>query len=208
MNIRSSQDARCVVDQDYGAKPQSKTRPLAGVSRRRPGGECRCFLVFKKPCQTTFRGQIGMGGGICSIARNSSPARFAPLKNNLTQRPTDVKTKNPRKSSRTCGGFVIALGAIRTRDPRFRKPVLYPLSYEGQWPDRVDRVAGNAVRAILSKLCAGVSPNAPNCSGRRDSSFDQQGGSERTLLMFGADKDPLAKNQGQLHPHRSGIATF
>jgi hypothetical protein len=24
------------------------------------------------------------------------------------------------------------LGAIRTRDPRFRKPVLYPLSYEGE----------------------------------------------------------------------------
>jgi hypothetical protein len=37
--------------------------------------------------------------------------------------------------------FVCALGRIRTCDTRFRKPMLYPLSYEGgAGPDRLSSV--------------------------------------------------------------------
>lgn len=40
----------------------------------------------------------------------------------------------PSATGTNCTGkqWVCALGRIRTSDTRFRKPVLYPLSYEGE----------------------------------------------------------------------------
>ena len=57
---------------------------------------------------------------------------------------------------------VRAPGRIRTCDTRFRKPLLYPLSYEGRRPDRTVRTAQRAVGPIMASGGAG-----PDDTGRR-----------------------------------------
>ena len=44
---------------------------------------------------------------------------------------TESNTGGPDADQTVVGGNVSALGWNRTSDTRFRKPVLYPLSYEG-----------------------------------------------------------------------------
>ena len=50
----------------------------------------------------------------------------------IASRPScsSARALRPRKGGLTCGNES-ALGMIRTCDTRFRKPMLYPLSYEG-----------------------------------------------------------------------------